>query len=324
MTIDWLSEEIENLQKRLKKQPRSPLFAQLAAYLLQTGRTEEALKVCDEGLTHHPHYTTAHLVRGKVLLAMKMKAEARREFEFVNSRLPGIESVVALYEQVAAAVESETIVEPAPTKTVRVTKVGAKPQPLEQPFAAEEPAVPQAEEPEVPEPTVESTPVATEELTPILRIGAESEAATEEQQESVQLTVEETYEEFAARMRAEFAGTENTLTMEEYLSGNPSGQPAAGSGNAIEELAEKLQSAPKIAPPVIDLSQRATKTATEEASSGPAGFVTPTLAEIYVKQGWYDDAIRAYKSLAATKPEQREEFEKRIREVEEMKKEAGL
>jgi cytochrome c-type biogenesis protein CcmH/NrfG len=51
--------------------------------------------------------------------------------------------------------------------------------------------------------------------------------------------------------------------------------------------------------------------------------VTPTLAEIYVKQGWYDDAIKAYRTLAANKPGEREKFDRRIAEIEEMKKQQG-
>jgi len=48
--------------------------------------------------------------------------------------------------------------------------------------------------------------------------------------------------------------------------------------------------------------------------------VTPTLAEIYAKQGWYDDAIKAYRALAVSKPAEKEKFESRIKELEELKK----
>jgi tetratricopeptide (TPR) repeat protein len=45
-------------------------------------------------------------------------------------------------------------------------------------------------------------------------------------------------------------------------------------------------------------------------------FVSPTLAEIYVKQGLIVEAIEAYEKLIEMKPEQRVEFEKRIGELE--------
>jgi len=47
-------------------------------------------------------------------------------------------------------------------------------------------------------------------------------------------------------------------------------------------------------------------------------IVTPTLAEIYATQGAYQEAIRTYTLLARRKPEERERFERRIRELEEM------
>jgi cytochrome c-type biogenesis protein CcmH/NrfG len=53
------------------------------------------------------------------------------------------------------------------------------------------------------------------------------------------------------------------------------------------------------------------------------GFVTPTLAEIYAKQGWFDDAIKAYRTLARSKPAEKERYEKRIAELEELKKKSG-
>jgi len=67
---------------------------------------------------------------------------------------------------------------------------------------------------------------------------------------------------------------------------------------------------------VIDLSSHTPG----ESDGTSGGFVTPTLAEIYVKQGWYDDAIRAYRTLITTKPEEKDRYEQRIAEIEEMKK----
>ena len=88
----------------------------------------------------------------------------------------------------------------------------------------------------------------------------------------------------------------------------------------IEELANKLQGA-KITP-VINFAQKDTSTATEQDTPAGMGFVTPTLAEIYAKQGWFDDAIKAYRTLARNKPADRERFEKRIVELEELKKQS--
>jgi tetratricopeptide (TPR) repeat protein len=57
-----------------------------------------------------------------------------------------------------------------------------------------------------------------------------------------------------------------------------------------------------------------------EASSNhaPDEIVTPTLAEIYADQGAYQEAIRTYKLLLHRKPEKREHFEQRIRQLEDI------
>ena len=52
-----------------------------------------------------------------------------------------------------------------------------------------------------------------------------------------------------------------------------------------------------------------------DAASEPS-MVTETMANIYVQQGAVEQAIKAYTQLARMKPERREEFEQRIRELQ--------
>jgi hypothetical protein len=138
----------------------------------------------------------------------------------------------------------------------------------------------------------------------------------------------DTYEKFSLRMRAEMSG-ENSMTLADYLSGvapKPASSmvqaEAAFKKDRIEDIAERLQDVRKITP-VINFTQKGSVAASEEDTPASTGFVTPTLAEIYAKQGWYDDAIKAYKTLVATKPAEKDRFEKRINELEEMKRQAG-
>ncbi len=99
----------------------------------------------------------------------------------------------------------------------------------------------------------------------------------------------------------------------------PSAPVSFGKQDTIEELTQKLQGAERITP-VIDFAQKETPTVSEQDTPAGMGFVTPTLAEIYAKQGWFDDAIKAYRTLARSKPGERERFEKRIAELEDLKK----
>jgi tetratricopeptide (TPR) repeat protein len=55
-----------------------------------------------------------------------------------------------------------------------------------------------------------------------------------------------------------------------------------------------------------------------EESSGR--FVTATLAEIYASQGEYHEAIEAYKKLAERRPGSAERYQKRLVELEELKR----
>ena len=286
---DTREKTIKAIEKRLKKQPGSPLFARLASYYLEDSRTDDALRVCNEGIIHHPFYTTGHLLRGKTLVSLGKKEEARKSFNTVHELQPGIAAV----ERMLADVGGPIVAKAPPTPAPKV----------------EEPFVPQAQAEELqsletltmdePSPAVASEPYVEPTFVPV------AEPAP------VEIPVEmkeETQDEFMARMQQELAGTENTLSLEDYLSGNFTPPPS----NDIEDLAGKLQGA-KITP-VIDLSRPT------EGGGGNAGFVTPTLAEIYVRQGWYDDAIKAYRSLAASKPDEQAKFEQRITEIEEMKK----
>lgn len=391
-------QDIESLERRVGQHGDSPLFAQLAFYYLQQSRTQDALRLCDAGLANFPFYTTGHLIKGKALQALKMYAEARREFEFVLEFLPHNDAVKKLLEHLpareeilAAPAEPEPVPpEPEPafqppavmehptvsTRTVGIPPVAAELPPAESfDFTAPEPA-PQAPSFPIPaaEPTVnpfeaytsipfpaqtaEPAPAETENnpfadfsftppaTTPIpeLQNFAQEQSMDFDfsfaplQDASAEMKPEEPFEAFAERTQKELSG-KNSLSLEDYFSAavqsvsqEPVHDKMLGNtlplsalpeeSNKIEELAEKLQSAGKITP-VMDFVQKETPVPVESEPAAGVGFVTPTLAEIYAKQGWYDDAIKAYKTLAQNKPADRERYEQRVAELEELKKQAG-
>ena len=429
---ETVQQKIQSLEQHLTSQPRSPLFAQLAAYYLDAGRSRDALDLCDRGLSHYPFYSTGHLIKGKVLLDLKMTAEARREFEFVRDLFPGLDTLKQLLRDLPsneietlaapAEVQPETPAEPVVVPVAQTQPITADPPPdqiLTQftEEAAETPAV-FSEPPETFSPTPETQqetktqiPVGSEDafgLATQQEVAAEAEPAISEEtavfeKPASEEQTGESFQSFAERKRGEFFGLENSTSLEEYFtekrapetmtdvmpeSAEPAvaedpfatlsqqsieesvetppeqaaGDPfatlsqrsieesvetppeqtsqdpfaqlqqgyfepgaeesapqdeAAQEKDQIEELADKLQNAKKITP-IIDLSDR-TSSGDSETPSG-AGFVTPTLAEIYAKQGWFDDAIKAYKTLALSKPAEKEKFESRIQELEEMKR----
>jgi hypothetical protein len=371
-------QRIAALEKKVGSGGKSPLFAQLASFYIQQGKASEALRVCDEGLAIFPHYTTGHLIKGKALLALKMNAEAKHEFEIVSDFLPANETVAFILSNIqpgegerltsppvepspialppeeptptTAEGASAPVEEPAPVTSMAETAqpanifeaAGQTPETVEDPFGfgggAPTEIVPPADSAsaEVSPNPFEGFPDQPESQTPSESPATESESPSsnifdfpsESQESAAVVPGEETFEVFAARMRVELAGGENAMTLEEYLNAAPAGpatlqqEEKSSSTETIENLAEKLQSARKITP-VINLSTKATIPASETDSPASTGFVTPTLAEIYAKQGWYDDAIKAYRTLCINKPAEKDRFEKRIAELEELKKQQG-
>jgi len=488
-----VQQQIFALEKKVGTDAKSPMFAQLANLYLEQNRAEDALRICDAGLANYPFYTTGHLIKGKALVALHMRAEARREFEFVLEILPRNETVISLLEQIPPG-EDETLIAPPHKEQTRIIKPEYvtpsldenRIPPTQQIYPEQEfsftgldqsvqeqttelpteptsvgeqtffdaitqtpiekttediletaaPSVEMPEMPEMPEPPSiggfdiqmpESPSLAETQETafadiprtvpePSNEYGFPLEA-TEEESVAQAPSEEEAFELYASRRRAELKG-ENTISLEDYLSNaaiipaeevsieisvptgvqdriedagtkeeqtidmtilpsqiptdmqeriddtgtkeeqtidmtilpsqmptdmqeriddtganeekptdtsiilpqiQPAELPISDSiQNNIEEIANKLKDAGKITP-VIDIAQKETSPASEQDLPVSMGFVTPTLAEIYAKQGWFDDAIKAYKALARNKPAEKERFEKRIEELEKLK-----
>ena len=79
---------IDDLRKRLDKEPGSRLFAQLAEELRKEGELEESIQVAREGLQKHPAYPSARMTLGRALLDTGDLAAARTEFEAVLKGAP--------------------------------------------------------------------------------------------------------------------------------------------------------------------------------------------------------------------------------------------
>jgi hypothetical protein len=395
--IDTTQQYITTLEKKVGTDARSPLFAQLAHYYLEAKRAQDALRICDAGLANFPFYTTGHFIKGKVLVALNMQAEARREFEFVHDFLPGNETLINLLAQMPPIADTTLRFAPqeVPPQEISPKPISHSTAGHDYPISAspefpvnQEPTfgfggIEQAAQVRQPEPaqSVAPTPNFFDELTqapptsstedtssfglntqsvetpatfetspfsefnfpqPELLIPKQTPSAGFEltPPSEIDLSItsepsdEESFKRYTSQRAKELSG-ENTVTLEEYLN-NKTPAPAepqeftlpttgsipTGVQNKIEELTNKLQSAGKITP-VINFAQKETPAASEQDTPAGMGFVTPTLAEIYAKQGWFDDAIKAYKTLARNKPAEKDRYEKRISELEELKKSKG-
>jgi len=79
---------VEELRKRLEKDPGSRLFAQLAEELRKDGQLEEAIGVCRTGLQKHPSYPSARITLARALIDSGDLEAARTELEAVLQGAP--------------------------------------------------------------------------------------------------------------------------------------------------------------------------------------------------------------------------------------------
>lgn len=86
----------------LKEESKQLLFARVAEKLLSTGKNDEAIKVCEEGLRANPAYAQGHYVLAKCYLKSERNDEARHELErvlkFNNKHLNALKDLTEIYQ----------------------------------------------------------------------------------------------------------------------------------------------------------------------------------------------------------------------------------
>jgi len=79
---------IDDLRRRVQKDPASIAFAQLAEECRRAGRLDEAVDVCRAGLDLHPGYLSARVTLGRALVELDALDDAQTELEFVLRSAP--------------------------------------------------------------------------------------------------------------------------------------------------------------------------------------------------------------------------------------------
>jgi hypothetical protein len=74
---------IEDLRRRVQKDPASIAFAQLAEECRRVGQYQESIDVCRAGLALHPGYLSARVTLGRALIEVDQLDEAQTELEVV-------------------------------------------------------------------------------------------------------------------------------------------------------------------------------------------------------------------------------------------------
>ena len=124
---------------------------------------------------------------------------------------------------------------------------------------------------------------------------------------------QEGFELFAAERQAHLQGRKDRLTFEEYV-----GSTSNAGETSVEQIIQQLEEAPRHLP--VSSPDPAISPTEQESLPQSGRLVTATLAEIYASQGEYDEAIEAYRTLVAQRPGSAERYQKRLAELEDLKR----
>jgi tetratricopeptide (TPR) repeat protein len=96
------SPRIEELRRRVDKDPASIAFAHLAEEYRRGGDLKEAVRVCRAGLVQHPNYVSARVTLARSLMELGQLDDAQVEFEQVllvaPDNLVAVRSMAELYQ----------------------------------------------------------------------------------------------------------------------------------------------------------------------------------------------------------------------------------
>ena len=78
---------IEELRRRVQRDPASIAFAQLAEECRRAGAFQEAIDICQTGLAIHPGYVSARVTLGRALFQLDHLDQAQAELENIGRAL---------------------------------------------------------------------------------------------------------------------------------------------------------------------------------------------------------------------------------------------
>ena len=82
------NQRLEDLRRRVQKDPASIAFAQLAEECRRAGQHEESVEVCRAGLAIHPGYLSARVTLGRALIELDHLDEAQAALDLVLKSAP--------------------------------------------------------------------------------------------------------------------------------------------------------------------------------------------------------------------------------------------
>lgn len=303
--------KIEELRFRLKTDPKSRLFYQLAEELRRAGQFQESEHVLRTGLTVYPAYLAAWVSLGRCLreqkndagavealtkalqldpgnvvaarlladsyLTLGDKLEALKKYKLVHALLPGDEELNAVIGRLDRELHEPEPVAPSviPSEVEGSSADEAAPEP-----EAEDSSTPLGMTPLAESPFDQTLPPFEEEM--------RAEVATADAEPMSVAHDDSPFEEPA--------GTADSIAIEAPLGMQVVSAPLAAEVPAY--LDEELPAVDST--PVFDTPEPAAVAETSDAAS------TITMADLYARQGLVDDARHIYESILARDPDNAE------------------
>ncbi len=300
------SREIEKLQRRWQENPLGLTFAPLAEAYRKEGMVADALELLDIGLTQHPSYVPAHIVKGRCFIDTRSDPDAERAFLRVTDLDP--ENVIAL-KGLAEIAERSGRVDDAIERLERLLEFDRSNEDaqvqLDQLRLRRSPA------PERPPETAASFEgdTAEREVPPAQTPPVEGPPAPAPQPPVAELPRAEIVDE--ARHDIEvtvFSPVELTASEDTEFQERGHAEALASAVEADREIvldgpmtmeAEVEAEAPVAEPPAADRAEPTPPPADGELTDEPALVVTETMAEVFLRQGHRELALAVYTQLAS-------------------------
>lgn len=107
-----------------QEDPTSIVFAAIADFFLRYGLVDDALRICLEGLNHHPDFVSGRLVLAKAFLQKKETLRAKEELKKILNQMPGQARALEMMRQVEEKKTPPTVVVEAPSwETISMAKI---------------------------------------------------------------------------------------------------------------------------------------------------------------------------------------------------------
>jgi tetratricopeptide (TPR) repeat protein len=308
------SARIDELQKKFDENPKR-YFAPLANEFRKAGDLEQAIALCRAFLPQQPGHMSGHIVFGQALFESKLHDEARTVFETALALDP--ENLIALrhlgdiaretgdigaaagwYRRVLDAdPRNDEIAELLATLPVLSPAADAAPSPD---------AAAQWSEPAPADASASSAAPAMAAPEPASAPAPRPSGGVREQADAGPLSMRESLEMPAVASPAPSDGIERSTEVDiGTLAAEPAASPSpafTSSGPANDMGFEVMEFVPPDRAESASRPSGFVEDAPGADAGTPAAFVTETMAELYLQQGFYQEALTVYRQLLAQNP----------------------